>query len=231
MNDSPGSVPGPIVAARGIGRHVPAASNWLFRDIRFEVGPGDQVSLVGPTGSGKSLVLRAVALLDRIDEGEVTWRGRTIPDASVPEFRREVLYLQQRATVIEGTVEDNLRLPFRLAARSETAFPAQRALELLESLGRDRAFLTLRTDNLSGGERQLVALLRAVLAGPTILLLDEPSASLDSETTAALEHLVEGWFTEAPAERAYIWVSHDADQARRVAERTLRMEQGELRSE
>lgn len=184
--------------------------------------------MVGPTGSGKSLILRALALLDRVDEGEVFWSGQPIADTQVPEFRSRVIYLQQRSPVVEGTVEENLRIPCSLRVRKHLAFPDDQAVDLLETLGKDRDFLNSQTANLSGGERQIVALLRALLVAPTVLLLDEPSAALDPSATAALEKLVESWYLGAPTERAYLWVSHDPTQAQRIGERVLQLEAGRL---
>lgn len=217
---------GALLEARGLGRLNHSTSEWLFRDIDLEISKGDRLALVGPTGSGKSLILRAMAVLDSVDEGEVLWAGQPIADAAVPEFRCRVMYLQQRSPVTEGTVEDNLRIPFSLNLRQNTPFPGVRVEELLHDLGKDSRFLASQTTNLSGGERQMVALLRALLVAPTILLLDEPSAALDPQATTALEMLVDAWYTHAPSERAYLWVSHDEAQAQRVGERIIRLSKG-----
>jgi putative ABC transport system ATP-binding protein len=82
--------------------------------------------------------------------------------------------------------------------------------------------------NLSGGERQIVAMLRALLVVPAVLLLDEPSAALDPQTTATLEQLVDTWHAEEPSKRAYVWVSHDTAQAQRVADRIIHLRDGTL---
>ena len=163
-----------------------------------------------------------------MDQGEISWCGQPIADAAVPEFRGEVLYLQQRPSVIEGTVEKNLKIPFSLHLRQDLPFPRDQVGELLESLGRDPTFLASRTTNLSGGERQLVALMRALLVAPTVLLLDEPAAALDPQATATLERLVDSWHAGAPTERAYIWVSHDPRQAQRVADRIIHLRDGRM---
>jgi putative ABC transport system ATP-binding protein len=219
---------GVLLAGRDLGRRHPTAEDWLFRQVELEVGHGDRLALVGPTGAGKSLILRALALLDPLDQGEVLWQGEPIADHAIPTFRGQVLYLQQRSPVVEGSVEDNLRLPFRLQVRKVATYPAERARHLVTSLGRDPSFLQAHTVNLSGGERQMVALLRALLVDPQVLLLDEPSAALDPETTAVVESLVDTWYREAPTARACLWVSHDQDQARRVADRILEVRDGRL---
>lgn len=100
----------------------------------------------------------------------------------------------------------------------------------LEGLGLGETFLEKSARDLSGGEGQIVSLLRAIQLGPSILLLDEPTASLDAASVAAVESLVTRWQAEAPGGRATVWVSHDAEQARRVGQRQLRMNAGELQS-
>lgn len=227
----PAPVTDSLLVARDLARRHPETSGWLFHQIGIEIKPGDRLALVGPTGSGKSLILRALALLDPIDRGEISWCGSPVVDGEVPAFRSQVLYLQQRSPVIEGTVEDNLKIPFSLQIRSDIAFPRQRAEELLDGLGRGSDFLTSHTANLSGGERQIVALMRALLVTPTLLLLDEPSAALDPQTSAALEQLVDSWHAEAPAARAFVWVSHDPEQAQRVAQRIIRLRQGRIEAD
>jgi putative ABC transport system ATP-binding protein len=172
-----------------------------------------------------------MALLDPVDEGEISWFGEPVTDAVVPEFRSQVIYLQQRSPVVEGTVEDNLRIPFTLHLRKNLPFPVERAVELLVSLGKDRSFLSDRTANLSGGERQMVALVRALLVAPTVLLLDEPSAALDAHAANTLEKLVDSWYRDAPTERAYVWVSHDPAQAQRVGARIIGLEAGTMETD
>lgn len=225
---APANAADSLLEASQLGRRHPEAPGWLYEEIDLAIHPGDRTALVGPTGSGKSLILRALALLDPIDQGEILWCGVPIADARVPELRGHVLYLQQRSPVVEGTVEENLRLPFTLHLRQGLSFPENRLDALLETLGKDSLFLANRTSNLSGGERQIVALLRALLVEPTLLLLDEPSTALDPKTTTALEDLVTGWHAEAPQERALVWVSHDSDQARRVADRSIHLEKGRV---
>ena len=98
----------------------------------------------------------------------------------------------------------------------------------LLQLGRDKSFLPKRHSDLSGGEGQIVALLRAIQLDPEILLLDEPTAALDNTTSSAVEQLVQLWYDERPSERATIWVSHDLDQARRASDRTWQITAGRL---
>src|SRR6266478_4288314 len=103
---------GVLLEAQRIGRFARESRNWLLRDVSLAVRGGDRLAIIGPTGSGKTLLLRSLALLDPTDEGQVLRLNGPISPDSVPDFRRQVIYLHQRPALIEGTVEDNLRLPF-----------------------------------------------------------------------------------------------------------------------
>jgi putative ABC transport system ATP-binding protein len=217
-----------LLEARGISRRVPGGDGWLLQDICLGVGAGERVALAGPSGAGKSLLLRALALLDPLDAGAVYWHGRPVADADVPACRRHVMYLQQRPALFEGDVEANLREPFTLKAYRGRHFDRPRVLGLLAELGRDESFLSRSHRDLSGGEAQIVALLRALQLGPDVLLLDEATAALDPAAVQAFEKLVAGWLAEAPAGRAAVWVSHDPAQAARVAQRAVFVRGGRI---
>lgn len=200
----------------------------LLSDLSFEIRPGDRVAIEGPSGAGKTLLLRALALLDPLDDGEIYWRGRSVSDAAVPGYRRQVAYLHQASALLEGSVEQNLRLPFSLGAYRDLPFDSDRAIGLLERLGRDRSFLDRSKADLSGGERQIVALVRTLQLEPTVLLLDEPTASLDPESASRVADLIDEWADNGDGERAYLWVSHDPEQARAFSNRRLRLSNGVL---
>ena len=195
-------------------------TRWLWRGLAIRLAPGERVAISGPSGSGKTLLLRALAGLDEVDEGEIALAGRYIDDWPMPSYRATVAYLPQRATMVEGTVEANLRLPFTLRTHSRREFPLEEAERSLSDLGRPSDFLRQPATELSGGEAQLVALLRALLIKPKVLLLDEPSASLDESASEALEAVVGRWL-EAEHGRAVIWTSHRSSQLERVTDRRV----------
>lgn len=226
----PQAASGPLLKADGIGRREPHRSRWLFHDVSLSIRAGEDVAVVGPTGSGKTLLLRSLAFLDPLDAGNILWRGELISSSSIPSFRSRVVYLHQRAAMLPGTVEENLRYPFTLQAHRGRAFDRNWTIGLLAETGRNADFLSRSVPALSGGERQVIALLRALQLEPAVLLLDEPTTALDPEATATIEALVRRW-RGASAERGTVWVSHDADQIRRVADRVFSMERGKLREE
>lgn len=215
---------------------------WLWRHLSFDLRAGETGVLRGPSGAGKSLLFRALVALDLPDEGEVRLAGRPTVEYPRPVLRSRVLYCPQRPLLIPGTVRDNLELPRRFAvhgaeegaedgaedgarapASSTSAVPSSpnasaSAEDLLSRLGKAPDFIDRPHDVLSGGEGQIVALVRALLLDPTVLLLDEPTAGLDEPTALRVEELVSEWVSEAApgAGRAVMWTSHDARQTDRV---------------
>jgi len=220
--------PSPLLEARSLGRRRPSGDGWLLRVEHLRLHAGQRVSLSGPSGSGKTLLLRALAMLDPVDEGELLWRGGRVAGGDVPGFRAEAVYLHQRPALIGETVADALRRPFRLGMHRHRSFDRQRIVAWFERLGRAESMLDQPTGELSGGERQIVALLRAVQLDPVVLLLDEPTAALDPGAVDAVERLVGTWFDESPEERTFVWVSHDASQAGRMTDEQVRVERGEV---
>ncbi|MDQ0623200.1 ABC transporter ATP-binding protein [Paraburkholderia graminis] len=218
----------PLVLADGIVRRDPSRGQTLLQSTRFALDAGDRVAITGPSGSGKSVFLRALALLDPLDAGRIVWRGAPVARAAIPQYRRNVAYIRQRPALLDGTVEDNLRYPFELRAYRDVRFDREQAASLVAQAGRGNGFLDKLASELSGGEAQITALIRVLQLAPEVLLLDEPTASLDPESSRAIEGLVRAWFDAAPHARASIWVSHDAAQAARMSERHLTMKAGVL---
>ncbi len=215
-----------MLEARSIARRT--GDQWLLRDLDFEIAGDQRIALSGPTGAGKTVLLRALALLDPLDGGEVRLDGSPIEPAGVPAYRCRVGYLHQTPALADGTVEANLRLPFSLAAHERQAYDRSRALDLLRRLGKDEAFLARGRGELSGGEAQITALVRLLQLAPSILLLDEPTTALDPHSAALARALLREWQRAGSGARAYLWVTHDAALAEVVADRYLRLEDGRL---
>lgn len=194
------------------------AGQPVWQGVSFSLAAGECLSLSGASGSGKSLLLRAIAGLIPLQAGEVWFRDRSQADWAMPDYRAQVQYVPQRAVLPEGSVEENLRLPFGLQAWRQQPFDLDLAVALLRCLGRDPEFLTKPATALSGGEGQIVALVRSLLIQPSVLLLDEPTAALDRQTTEQVEALIGNWVKDA-TERACCWVSHDPAQQSRLGDR------------
>lgn len=194
----------------------------LWQHLSLVVSPGDRIAVTGPSGSGKSLFLRALAGLDPLEGGDVVLDGRSQAQWAMPVYRSRVMYLPQRPAFGSGTVLEELKRPFDLKVHAHRAFRQAEGEQWVRAAGRPASFLDLDVSTLSGGEGQLLAVIRALLLSPSVLLLDEATASLDSEATQAVEHLLNDWCTSAPG-RALVWVSHDPAQRQRVADRELPM--------
>lgn len=210
----------PLLRASGLTRTV--ADRTLWRRLELELAPGERLAVSGASGTGKTLLMRTLAGLERIEAGDIHFMGRPMSAWRMPEYRSRLLLLAQRPALPDGEVEAALQAPFAFRAHRQRRFDRRRALSYLERAGRGEAFLARPTATLSGGEAQLAALLRALVLEPQVLLLDEPTASLDAAATAAVEALVSAWLEER-ADRAYLWTSHDAAQLDRVTSRAVRL--------
>jgi len=218
----------PLLEARGIVRCDVRTGATLLAATDFSLAQDERVVITGPSGSGKSVLLRSLALLDALDGGQLLWRGERVERRAIPHYRRNVAYVRQRPALVDGTVEDNLRYPYSLQAYRDVSFDRQRAAQLARTAGRGEGFLEKRASELSGGEAQVTALIRVLQLEPEVLLLDEPTASLDPDAVRAIETLVDDWFGIDHATRACIWVTHDPGQAVRVGQRQLTMRSGRL---
>jgi len=208
----------PLLSGKGLGRQ--AQDQWIWENVNFELHSGEGLAVVGPSGAGKSLLLRAIAGLDPIQAGDITFNGKPLASWSMPQYRTFVVYLHQRPAIIEGNVEENLQQVYKLHLHRDKVYNRQQILNYLDILGRPANFLERHSSALSGGESQIVAFLRALQVQPQIFLLDEPTASLDAQTTYCFETLVKTWLTE-DQKRAYLWTSHDPAQLERVTNRSI----------
>jgi putative ABC transport system ATP-binding protein len=220
-----------LLEAANVSRWDGSAKNVLLADVSLSLGPGERLGLGGPSGAGKTLLLRTLALLDPASSGQILWQGSTVHRGRVPTFRSRAMYLHQRPVLVEGSVEHNLQLPFTLREYRHQQFQRTRVVNWLRDLDRDEDFLGKSGQDLSGGESQLAGLVRAIQLDPVVLLLDEPTAALDGHTTALVEKLMAAWLAERPGERAYVWVSHNSQQTERMCESVVQMERGRIKRE
>jgi ABC-type iron transport system FetAB ATPase subunit len=190
----------------------------LGENLCFEVEPRERVAVTGPSGVGKTTLLRTLAGLVDPLSGEVRLDGRLASEWGYPRYRRAVVYGSQQPVMFGGTVMENLRRPFRYGV-SVTSFPEARAEAICRAVGLGD-HLDQPAQELSVGEQQRVALVRCLLLAPRVLLLDEPTSALDSASEAAVEALLLEQ-SQAGEGASLIVVTHRAEQAARLCHRSI----------
>jgi putative ABC transport system ATP-binding protein len=200
----------------------------ILKGAGMALYPGEFVALLGPSGSGKSTLLNLVSGIDVPDTGEVRVAGTSLTGMTERDRtlfrRRHIGFVFQFFNLLPTlTVEENLLLPLELRGRIGPA-DREKARILLQRVGlsgRERSF----PDRLSGGEQQRVAVARALVHDPLLILADEPTGNLDSETGAAVLDLLEE--LAGSAAKTLLVVTHSNDVAGR-AHRVLRIRDGAL---
>ncbi len=177
----------------------------------LDIGSGECVAVHGPSGAGKTLLLRAIADLDEA-AGELWLNDQARSDMCAPEWRRQVMYVAAESAWWHEQVRDH-------AEHWDSG--------VLQALGFSDEVLDWDVQRLSSGERQRLAIARALAHGPSVLLLDEATANLDQSNTARVEQLVDTW--RKSTDGCVLWVSHDPAQRARIADRVMHIEQGVLR--
>lgn len=177
-----------------------------WNEISFEVKGGEAIGILGSSGSGKSLLLRAIA--DLIPHrGEASLEGEKCSEIDPTQWRRRVTYLSSEAL----WWEDTIRAHFYQAPK----------IALLQKLGLESDCLTWEPSRLSTGERQRLGVLRMLDRNPEAMLLDEPTSNLDEANAKRVEALLLDYISEKQV--AAVWVTHDPSQSSRIATRSLEM--------
>ena len=214
-----------VVVARGLNKRFGAVQ--AVRGADLEVREGELVLLLGRSGAGKSTLLSLVGGLDRPDAGTVTVAGQEVPalrGADLDRFlQRTVGWVFQTSGLLPLlTAAENVSLALRITGQAEG--PALKAaLTALDSVGL-AARAQHRGNELSGGEQQRVAVARALIKAPNLLLADEPTAQLDTETARSIMALLR---EAADSGTAILFATHD-ESAVEVADRVVRMDDGVL---
>lgn len=186
----------------------------LLAPVSLRLNQGEFILLTGPSGSGKSTLLKIIASLLDPSKGRVLFKGQPIEQLKPEIYRQQVSYCFQTPALFGVTVYDNLALPWQIRQKSIARDVLK---EWLEKVNLPTEMLDKKIEQLSGGEKQRVALLRNLQWLPEVLLLDEITSALDEENKQVVNHLIAGLVKEKGV--AVIWISHDTaeiNQAHRV---------------
>jgi NitT/TauT family transport system ATP-binding protein len=208
----------------GLGKRFAGRNSALsvIDGMSFVVNDGEFVTMVGPSGAGKSTLLDIIAQIERPTSGSIRLRGEEIlsPATSMlePGWRCQIGYVTQREDLLPWrTAIDNVLFPLRAQGRLDAA-TERRALELMEIVGL-KGFERYYPNELSGGMRKRVALIRTLAYDPPVILMDEPFGALDSQTRAQLHaELLQLWSTKR---KTILFVTHDIAEAVALGDRVL----------
>jgi ABC-type polar amino acid transport system ATPase subunit len=220
-----------VVSLRAVRLH--RGDRPVLEGVTFDVNRGEIVALRGQSGSGKTTILRTIAALESFERGSievdhVTLQCGPAPDAVVRQLRRKVGMVFQFHCLFEHlSALKNVSLALVLAQGVAPAEAERRARDLLRTLGVEHRAAALPRE-LSGGEAQRVAIARALALDPPVLLMDEPTSSLDPERRAELSALLRQLVSR---DRTLLIATHDDDFARTIATRVLRVSDGVVRGD
>jgi ATP-binding cassette subfamily B multidrug efflux pump len=231
--EQPPAAPVPSPAPRGeiVFDHVWFAyrgEEWVLRDVSFRIAPGERVAVVGATGSGKTTIIKLLDRLYDVQRGRVLVDGVDVRHWDLGALRRRTAVVLQDVFLFNGSVADNVTLGRSDIGRErvEAAARAVNADGFVRRLGGYDAEVRERGTNLSGGQRQLLAFARALAHDPAILILDEATSSVDTET----EWLIQDALEKLLAGRTAVVIAHRLSTIE-SADRILVVHKNELREE
>lgn len=160
----------------------------ILESISFSVEKGERVTITGPSGGGKSTLLKIIGNIINPTEGKVMFYGEDIQETDPLHYRQKVSYFFQNASLFDQTVRDNLSFPYDIR---DEEFNEEKARDMLERVSLSRSYLDKPVNELSGGEKQRVALIRNMMYLPEVLLLDEVTSSLDAENKEIIHGILD----------------------------------------
>lgn len=209
-----------------------APSVTAVNSVTLAVRPGSILAIAGGSGAGKSTLARCLACLERPDDGDLFFEGRNVLRLPLPilrQVRRQIQMVPQSSAASLNpsfTALETVREPLDIAAHLSRRDRNREALAAMERVGLCRTTARRRSDEFSGGQRQRLALARALTISPRVLILDESLAGLDVAVRAEIVNLL--LVLQRQFGLTYILISHDQDLTTEIADETLVMENGRI---
>ena len=195
----------------------------ILSNLDLRIQRGELVTIMGASGSGKTTLLRLINRLSEADSGTIMLNGREIRDYAPIELRRKVGMVFQVPVVFKGSVRDNLAFGMKLWG------DALDIEALAQACGISETLLNADAEQLSVGEKQRVCIARALVNQPEVLLLDEPTSSLDAVAAERIEKLLLN--LRKDSNLTMLWITHEREQAQRIGGRRLVLKEGKLEEE
>ena len=227
MQDAPPSrsaqsVP-PQIRFEQVSLKAPLGPTYLLKSLSFSLMEGDRLAIVGPSGAGKTSLLRLINRLSDPSEGTIFYGAQPLQHCPVLQLRRDVPFVLQEPRLLGMTVRETLMYPLKLRQLAVSEIE-QRLHHWMERLHIPADWLDRTELQLSVGQRQLVAIARALILQPRLLLLDEPTAALDVGRRSQLMDTLLDYAKTAPC--TMMMVSHDLDLAQQFCSKLLYLDQG-----
>jgi putative ABC transport system ATP-binding protein len=225
--------PAPVIHAQGVNFSfgVGELAKQILFDVSLEIYPGEVVLLTGPSGSGKTTLLTLIAALRTLQSGRLRVLGHDLEaatDAELVDIRRRIGFIFQQHNLLGFlTARQNVELMFQLHPDVDAATSRERSIEILEKVGLgDR--INYYPSSLSGGQKQRVAIARAMACGPELILADEPTAALDSQSGRDVVNLLLALARQTGC--PILMVTHDS-RVLDIADRIIHFEDGRILEE
>ena len=196
----------------------------ILKDISFTVQKKEIIALLGPSGSGKSSLLKSINMLNTPSCGQIKYHNNDIQEISPMALRKKIGYVLQKPTLFGNDVMENLKYPCEL---HQKVFDINLVEFYLKKVNLKPDILEKKPNELSGGEQQRISLVWTLLLEPEIILLDEVTSALDEDNTLLIEELIK--YENENNELTVIFISHNNEQAKRLAQKVIYMEEGVIK--
>jgi putative ABC transport system ATP-binding protein len=199
----------------------------LLKELALSIQKGAYYMIKGPSGAGKTSFLRLMNRLEEPTFGEIRFKSKPLSTYSPPQLRRSILYVQQTPTAVDGSVRENLLLPFSFKNNHHLKKPLSGEIEeLLKEIHLESVGMNDNARTLSVGQLQRLCLIRGLLMDPEVLLLDEPTSALDKESAIAVTALLAR--LNAESHLTVLSVTHQTYGQKNIPYRYLEMRNGRI---